>query len=129
MPMLLDTCTLLWLSMDQSKLSESAKQAIGEHPNDLFVTATTALEVSFLVRKKRLQLPLEVEEWFRQLLKHHGIQQVPLNFQIAVQSDQLPPIHADPVDRLLIATAQEYNMTVVTPDHLIRQYPDVRCLW
>lgn len=115
--------------MDQSKLSERAKEAIRSHEDDLFVTAMAAFEISALCRKGRLKLPLATEEWFRRALKHHGIQQVPLNFQIASKSDGLPEIHKDPLDRLLVATAQEYRMTVVTPDQMIHRYPDIEYLW
>ncbi len=131
MPLLLDTCTLLWLSRDPSELSPKAKQTIEDHENDLFISAIAALEVSMLVRKRRLALPpsLSAEDWFRETLKHHGIEQVPLNFQIASKSDALPEIHKDPMDRLMIATAQEYKMTILTPDQTIHQYPDIECLW
>lgn len=129
MPLLLDTCTFLWLGLDLSRLSEHAKTAIQTHEDDLFVASISALEVSALSRKKRLALPTTTEEWFRKALKQHGVQQVPLNFQIASKSDCLPEIHRDPVDRILVATAQEYRMTLVTPDRYIRQYPEVECLW
>lgn len=130
MPLLLDTCTFLWLSMDTPKLSEPAKRAIAAHEDDLFVSAIAAFETSAIVRKGRLKLPLlKIEDWFRQAIKHHGIRQVPLNFQIFAKSDQLPPIHGDPMDRILIATAQEYNMTILTPDETIHRYPEVTCLW
>lgn len=129
MPLLLDTCTFLWLCLDQSKLSDTAKQAITKHEDDLFVPAISALEVSALSRKGRVKLPMKTEDWFRKALKQHGVQQVPLNFQIASKSDGLPAIHRDPVDRILVATAQEYRMTLVTPDRYIRQYPEVECLW
>lgn len=129
MPLLLDTCTFLWLCLDQSKLSDVAKQAIKKYQDDLFVPAISALEISALYRKRRVKLPMETEEWFRKALRQHGVQQVPLNFQIASKSDRLPGIHRDPMDRILIATAQEYRMTIVTPDRLICQYPEVECLW
>ncbi len=67
--------------------------------------------------------------WFRQALGQHGVTQVPLNFQIAGQAGELPLHHKDPFDRLIIATALEYRMTIVTPDDLIRQYKEVECLW
>lgn len=55
--------------------------------------------------------------------------QVPINFQIASHSGELPPHHKDPNDRLIIATAMEYGMTIVTPDKLIQQYEGITCLW
>jgi PIN domain nuclease of toxin-antitoxin system len=130
MPLLLDTCTLLWLSLDQKYLSDQVRVAIRSHPEDLFVSAISALECATKVAKGKLRLPFqEVGLWFRKVLEHHGVSQVPVNFQIAGQSGELPPRHKDPYDRLIIATALEYRMTVVTPDRLIRQYAEVECLW
>jgi PIN domain nuclease of toxin-antitoxin system len=130
MPLLLDTCTLLWLSSDQSQLSLNAKEAIQRHAGDLFVSAISALECAVKVSKKKLQLPLsKMETWFREVLNQHGIIQVPINFQIASQSGELPLHHKDPYDRLIAATALEYKMTIVTPDELIRQYKGVSCVW
>lgn len=81
------------------------------------------------ISKNKLKIPLDSpEEWFREILKHHGVVQVPVNFQIAGHSGELPRHHRDPYDRLIVATAMEYRMTIVTPDELIRKY-DVECLW
>ncbi len=129
MPLLLDTCTLLWLSMDLAQLSPQASQAITTHANDLFVSSISALEISTKFVRGRLELPKDPAEWFRAVLKHHGVEQVPINFQIASQAGKLPPLHKDPFDRLIVATAWEYRMTIVTPDHQIRQYPDTEHLW
>jgi hypothetical protein len=41
----------------------------------------------------------------------------------------LPLLHRDPFDRLLIGTAIQEHLAILTPDHLIRQYPEVFSLW
>ncbi len=130
MPLLLDTCTLFWLSSEPNGLSKQARNAIQENPNDLFVSAISALEFAIKTAKGHLRLPLkDAVTWFREVLTHHGISQVPVNFQISGQSGELPAHHKDPYDRLIIATALEYRMTVVTPDRLIHQYTEIECLW
>jgi len=129
MPYLLDTCTFFWLSSEPERLSERARAAIEENPGDLFVSAISAFEFGIKERKGKFHFPLETEEWFRSLLKELGITQVPINFQIATQSTQLPSIHTDPCDRIIIATAKEYKMQILTPDKLIHQYPEARCVW
>lgn len=130
MQLLLDTCTLLWLTSEQKCLSERARDAIQQHPDDLFVSAISALECATKAAKKKLRLPYpETDRWFRESLKKHGISQVPINFQIASHAGDLPLLHKDPYDRLIIATAWEYHMTIVTSDQVIHQYPDIECLW
>jgi PIN domain nuclease of toxin-antitoxin system len=46
-----------------------------------------------------------------------------------VRSTGLPPLHADPCDRMIIATAQLRNLCILTPDPLILAYPDTRAEW
>jgi len=128
-PLLLDSCTLWWLTSAPERLSEPARLAISENAENLFVSSITALELSLKIAKGKLGIPLDsTETWFREVLKHHGIEQVPVNFQIASHSSELPPLHKDPYDRLIIATALEYRMTIVTPDAFIHKY-DVSFLW
>lgn len=129
MPYLLDTCTLFWLSSGPDRLSEKARTTIEENPDDLFASAISAFEFGVKERKGKFRFPLETEAWFRSLLQELGLAQVPINFQIAIQSTQLPPLHADPCDRIIVATAQEYAMQILTPDRLVQQYPKTRCVW
>ncbi|HEX5037569.1 MAG TPA: type II toxin-antitoxin system VapC family toxin [bacterium] len=129
MALLLDTCTLWWLTSEPDRLSESARRAIEEDSESLFVSSISALELAMKIAKGKLGIPLESPEtWFREVLKHHGVEQVPINFQIASHSGELPQHHKDPYDRLIVATALEYGMTIITPDALIKKY-DVNCLW
>lgn len=132
MSLLLDTCTLFWLSSDQDRLSKTSKEALVEYSGDLFVSAISALECATKVASGKLLLPASPQGanlWFRKVLDQHGITQVPVNFQIAGHAGELPLRHKDPFDRLIVATAWEYRMTVVTPDHMIRQYSEIKCLW
>ena len=134
MPLLLDTCTLFWLSSNQKDLSKNSQDALVEHAGDLFVSAISALEFVTNVAKGKMRLPSQLPSqdailWFRKILAQHEVSQIPINFQIAGQSGKLPLHHKDPFDRIIIATALEYKMTIVTPDKLIRQYSEVECLW
>lgn len=128
-PLLLDTCALWWLSSEPGRLSELAQKAIVDGSDNLFVSSISALELVFKISKGKLKIPLNSsEEWFREVLKYHGVVQVPVNFQIASHSGELPPHHKDPYDRMIVATAMEYGMTIVTPDATIKKY-GVDCLW
>ena len=48
---------------------------------------------------------------------------------IAVLATTLPPLHGDPADRIIVATAQARGLTVLTPDPLVRAYPDTASDW
>lgn len=127
--LLLDTCALLWLAADQQHLSAVARRAIAQHAGKLFVSAISAFEIGVKHQKGRLELPLKPEEWFTRALELHGLRELPITGQIAARSTALPPLHADPCDRIIVATAEIHSLTVATLDEVIRQYPGVRVSW
>ena len=62
-------------------------------------------------------------------LRLHGLKSLALEMESAVAAGALPALHADPFDRLLIASAQAHRLTLLTPDPFIRQYPALATLW
>jgi PIN domain nuclease of toxin-antitoxin system len=127
--LLLDTCVLLWLAADQSKLSSNAVKAIRENAEWLFVSPVSAFEIAIKARKGKLDLPLEPRIWFEKVIRHHGIQEAPLNSAVAFRAVLLPLLHNDPCDRFIIATALKNSMTIITGDSLIAQYTEVKVIW
>ncbi len=126
---LLDTCTLLWLVTQQDSLSKNALQEINENSNALFTSAISAFEIGVKVNKKLLELPLPPQEWFSKVLYLHGLIELPIDSEIALFAAQLPPIHKDPADRLIIATAHKHHLTILTPDQHISTYPQAKTTW
>lgn len=126
---LLDTCTLLWLASDQKKLSSKAKKEIEKNARALFVSAITAFEIAIKCRNGKLELPLPTLDWFTEAIDFHGIREIPVTSSIAVSSVQLPPLHNDPCDRIIIATSQLNAMKIVTCDKLISQYENAEIIW
>lgn len=127
--LLLDTCTLLWLTSDQAKLSPAARQIISANAGQLYVSAISGFEIAQKVAKGKLVLPRPPTEWMELALRLHGLKSLPLEMDSAVAAGALPALHADPFDRLLIAVAQAHRLTLLTPDPLIRQYPALTTLW
>ena len=127
--LLLDTHAFVWLVSDQDKLSKRAKKLVQEHPEDLFFSSISALEIAFLERSKRLKLPLASDVFIEKALEHHGIQDLPLNWKVANESGKLPRIHDDPFDRILIATAIANKLSLLTKDEVIPKYPGVKTVW
>lgn len=127
--LLLDTCTLLWLAADQKKLSLNAKKAIKDNVLDLFVSAISAFELAIKSRSGKLKLPLSPLDWFSEALDFHGIREIPITSSIAIFSVQLPLLHNDPCDRLIIATAHLNGMKIVTGDSLITSYDQANVIW
>ncbi len=127
--LLLDTCVLLWLAADQHSLSAAARAEISAHAGRLFVSAISAFEIGIKHQKGRLELPLPPEKWFALAKELHGLREVPVSGAIAARSASLPPLHADPCDRIIVATAQLHSFSIVSPDGLIHQYPGIKACW
>jgi PIN domain nuclease of toxin-antitoxin system len=137
--LLLDTCSLLWLSLDQTKLSQNAfaamtmksassfkgKEIVG---SELFVSAISACEISLKYQKGLLILPLPPNQWFERAIDLHGLIELPVDHAIYICSVELPKIHLDPADRIMVATALAHNLAIITPDKHIQQY-DVKTIW
>lgn len=68
------------------------------------------------------------EEWLREILRHHDIQVAQVGLEIALSAAQLPFIHRDPCDRLIVATARRHNCPVVTADPHVAPY-GVDVIW
>jgi PIN domain nuclease of toxin-antitoxin system len=126
---LFDTCTLLWLASDQTRLSAEAIRVISEQAGFLFSSSITAFEIGLKQRKGLLGLPLPPERYYVEALASHGIREIPIDGVIAVRSTALPRLHADPSDRILVATAQRHSLTLLTPDPWIHAYPDTKVVW
>jgi PIN domain nuclease of toxin-antitoxin system len=129
---LLDTCTLLWLAADQSRLSTHAKQVLESNAGALFLSAISAFEIGTKLRRGALALParggLTLSDWYAEALEFHGVRELPMTGKIGLESTLLPLHHRDPCDRIIVATAREESLTVVTPDPLIAAY-DVNIAW
>ena len=127
--MLLDTCVLLWLAADTSAISTRATELIRNTPEGMFVSAISAYEVGQKAAAGKLFLPRPVDAWFAAMLQWHGLLEIPITGAIAARATLLPAIHYDPFDRLLISTAQDRRLKLVTPDLTIAKYPNVETIW
>lgn len=120
-PMILDTCALLWLAGGGKKLSRVALKEIAGAPA-VYVSAISGFEISLKAGKGKLELPCPVEEWFARVAEHHGLTILPLELDVCIAAANLPPIHDDPFDRFIIATAKLNDLTVVTADERFEEY-------
>jgi PIN domain nuclease of toxin-antitoxin system len=117
--LLLDTHVLVWLMFGDPKLGKRARQAIHRafRENRATISAITPWEIGVLVNKKRIDLYRDVLDWIRDALAVPGVTLAPLEPEIAVASTRLPfEMHADPADRILVATARHLRATLVTAD-------------
>ena len=64
-----------------------------------------------------------------EILEHHGIVEIPVDSEIAVFSVNLPHLHNDPADRIIIATSMIKKIDILSPDAIIKKYPNVVIKW
>ena len=126
---LLDTCTLLWLTMAPEQLSPAARKALADPNTQVWVSPVTGFEIGQKHAAGKLELPLDPAEWMERALRSHTLDVMPLEMAIALRAAALPRLHNDPFDRLLIATAQEHHLVLLTPDPKIRAYPALKTRW
>jgi PIN domain nuclease of toxin-antitoxin system len=117
--LLLDTHTLVWAINEGPRLGTSTKESIRVAGDEgrVVVSAITPWEIALLVGKGRLMLEKDVMNWVRDALSVPGVTLAPLEPEIAVASTRLPfEMHADPADRILVATARHLGAALVTAD-------------
>ncbi len=109
-------------------VSPEARQALSaaEARGTVLVSPITAWEIGLLARPGRRGETLfqpDPKAWFARVLASPGFRPAPFDADIAIDSTRLPePFHADPADRLLVATARHLNARFVTRDRAILDY-------
>jgi PIN domain nuclease of toxin-antitoxin system len=127
--LLLDTYAWVWASQAPGELGKRARAAMLAESSSLFVSAVSHLEVARLASLGLLQLTVPVRAWCRQALVELDAAVVAVDDVVALEAYALPGrFHADPADRLLVATARVHGLTLLTADERILKYPEVRAM-
>ena len=127
---MLDTQVWLWWSLGDGPLREVQRQAIEDNEaTGLGISAISLWEVAKLVEYGRVELPMEIGQWFDSVLRHPRVSVLPLTPEIAVASTTLPgDFHKDPFDQIIVATARVHGCSLVTSDRQIIRYPHVETI-
>jgi PIN domain nuclease of toxin-antitoxin system len=116
MSLLLDTHILLWWLSDDRALPPLARDAIADPDAVVVVSAATAWEIAIKKSAGRLVAPDDLLS----MLEDNDFDELPITASHALVAGGLPPHHADPFDRMLIAQAQTDSLTLVSVD---RRFP------
>lgn len=124
MAMLIDTHALAWIASDDPRLSHGARDAVTDGRARMLVSAVTAYEFADMNQRGRFGADLPLDQLLRRL--DAEVLDFPAAcWRLAVS---LPPIHRDPVDRMLVAHAIHVDAALISADAHIHRYP-VRWLW
>ena len=122
MKLLLDTQCWLWWIGSPERLSDEALEAIRQPENEVFFSVASSWEIGIKFALGKLSLPVRPAEFIPPRLARDGIESLPVQHAHAFQAAELPPLHRDPFDRMLVAQAQAEGLVLVTADPQIRQY-------
>jgi PIN domain nuclease of toxin-antitoxin system len=123
--LLLDTQVVLWWTHDSRRLSDTARELVGNPRHDVLLSAVVAWEIAIKRSLGKLQVrPGLVAE----LVADGGATELPVSVAHATELERLPLHHRDPFDRMLIAQARIEGAVLVSSDGALRDY-DVPVSW
>ena len=125
---LLDTCTFVWLCAEPERLSPRAKAAINGGSGSLALSQISILEISLKWAAGKIILPQPPRVWIETQTNLWQLNVIPIADDDIYRMTELPRVHLDPFDRLLVATAINRRFSLLTPDEWLHQYP-VHCVW
>ena len=127
--LLLDTCAVLWVAGSAPMHRKAlAAIAVGQAQASLFVSPISAWELGLLCRQRGAKPAKFVPNgglaaWFASLMAKPGLRHAAFTAEIGIAASFLPPgLHADPGDRLLVATARHLSLAIITRDRKILDY-------
>ena len=119
MNLLLDTHMLLWWLGDTARLTRREREAIADAENTVYLSAVVVWEIRIKQALGKVRLP----ERFRRVVDAEPLVELPMTVAHAHAVGELPSIHRDPFDRMLVAQASCEGFTIVTRDPTIPGYP------
>ena len=127
MRVLLDTCTLLWLTADPGRLGPQIAKVL-EDPSQVLLSDCSVWEICLKWQAKKLFLPGPPRNWVAQQKQIWQLSSLSIQSNHLFSSSELPDHHRDPFDRLLVSQAIAENVPIATPDPWIQKYA-VATLW
>lgn len=123
---LIDTHVWLWLTQGTDRLEETkGLEAIekARKAGGIYLSIISIWEVGMLVAKGRFRIRQEMKDWMDAALDVRGLIVHPMTIGIAMNCTRLPgQIHGDPADQILVATARELDIPIITADTAIVAY-------
>lgn len=122
MKILLDTHIFLWFISGDTRLSVDVRDAIRDSSNAVYLSVASIWEAIVKYQLGKLPLPEHPGRYLPKQRDLHQISSLALDESSVVQLTNLPPLHRDPFDRMLICQALQNGLTIATVDTAIRAY-------
>lgn len=121
MKLLLDTHVFLWLLARPERLGRH-RETVEDSRNELLLSAASSWEIAIKVGLGRLQLPDDPRRYVPERMRAVGARPLPVEHAHALAVAELPLLHRDPFDRMLVAQARQQKLRIVTADPQITRY-------
>ncbi|MHB8167855.1 MAG: type II toxin-antitoxin system VapC family toxin [Sulfuricella sp.] len=121
MNLLLDTHLLLWAASEPQRLSAKARALFLDPANQLVFSAASLWEISIKNSLDRADFKVDPRRLWRMLLVN-GYREIPVTSEHTVAVNELPPLHKDPFDRILVAQARVEGLLLLTADKSVAKY-------
>lgn len=121
MNLLLDSHLILWAASDPSQLSDEARALLLDPSHTLFYSAASLWEIAIKRSLGRSDFQVDPRRLWR-LLPLNGYRELPVTGEHGITVENLPWLHKDPFDRLLLAQARTEGMTLLSKDEQLAKY-------
>jgi len=120
---LLDTCALLWWTLDPDKLSPKAKKTCDDiQINGGFISSMSIWELGIKIKNKKLEIGMTIDDYTKRLKQLKTLEIIPVDETIWLKNLSLDWSHRDPADRTIVASAMIKKLPIVTKDKILKTY-------
>jgi PIN domain nuclease of toxin-antitoxin system len=126
--LLLDTHVFIWWFNEPEKLSKKVLAACEDNKNELTLSVASIWEMQVKMQLGKLRLTHSIKDLISIHWATYDLQILPIFLNHVLALDNLPVLHRDPFDRILIAQASAEKQVIVTKDQIFKEYP-VQLLW
>ena len=126
----LDTHILVWLAAASERLGSKAREALSGG-SELAISTVSIQEIAYLVTSGRVRLDRSLKKWVADVLSTHEVRAIAPSVSVALRAGSLDgeAFPGDPADRLIYATAVEYEAQLATADARLRAADPARVAW
>ena len=122
MKILLDTHIFLWMFLTPKRISANVESLLKDSTNEIFLSSASSWEISIKYSIGKLKLPDAPEIYVPDRIKRANLRRLEITHEHTLAIANLPQIHKDPFDRLLITQANVENFTLLSADSVFDKY-------
>jgi PIN domain nuclease of toxin-antitoxin system len=118
MQVIIDTHILIWYTQNSSILKTNHIELINDGHNEIFYSIASLIELTIKIKKEKLMIDKNFQTEFDKL----GFVYLPFNLKHWIRFNELPLIHNDPFDRMIISQALSEELPLISYDNIFKNY-------